>query len=66
MATNLAIDEKLLEEALKIGGMKTKKNTVNKALKEFIDKRKRKDVLKMFGKVEMESHYDYKTERKSR
>lgn len=40
MATNLNINQELLEEALKIGGQKTKKSTVNKALKEFIEKRK--------------------------
>ena len=34
MATNLAIDDKLLEEALSISGLKTKKDTVNYALKE--------------------------------
>lgn len=66
MATNLAIDEKLLEEAVKVGGFKTKKNAVNEALKEFIEKRKRKDILKMFGSVEMEPSYDYKKSRRLR
>ena len=36
MATNLGIDDKLLAEALKVGGQKTKKATVNLALSEFI------------------------------
>ena len=36
MATNLAIDDKLLCEAFEISGLKTKKDTVNLALKEFI------------------------------
>ena len=43
MPTNLAIDENLLSEALKVGGFKTKKNTVNEALKEFIRRRKQKE-----------------------
>ncbi|BCB95874.1 hypothetical protein JZK55_07960 [Dissulfurispira thermophila] len=50
MPTNLAIDEKLLNEALKVSGHKTKKNTVNEALKEFIQRRKQKDILSLFGK----------------
>jgi Arc/MetJ family transcription regulator len=66
MPTNLAIDEKLLDEALKLGGFKTKKNTVNEALREFIQRRKQKDILSMFGKIEMEASYDYKKARKKR
>jgi hypothetical protein len=66
MPTNLAIDEKLLEEALKIGGHKTKKATVNEALREYILKRKQKNILSVFGKVDFEASYDYKKERKTR
>jgi hypothetical protein len=39
MATNLAINPKLLDEALKAGGQKTKKVTVEGALKEYISRR---------------------------
>jgi Arc/MetJ family transcription regulator len=66
MPTNLAIDENLLNEALKIGGHKTKKNTVNEALREYILKRKQKDILSLFGKMDMAPAYDYKKARKSR
>lgn len=66
MPTNLAIDEKLLEEALKVSGLKTKKNTVNEALREFIQRRKQKDIISLFGKIEMDKSYDYKRERSGR
>ena len=66
MPTNLDIDEKLLEEALKIGGQRTKKNTVNEALKEYIQRRRRKDILSFFGRVEMDASYDYKEARRQR
>jgi len=66
MPTNLGIDEKLLEEALKVSGLKTKKSAVNEALKEFIRRRKQKDILSSFGKVDMEESYDYKRARKAR
>ena len=66
MPTNLAIDDDLLNEALKIGGCKTKKNTVNEALKEFIMRRKQKNILSLFGEIEMEKSYNYKRERKAR
>ena len=66
MATNLAIDERLLEEALKVGKHKSKKDTVNEALKEYVMRRKRRDILSLFGKVEMEPSYDYRKERNAR
>jgi Arc/MetJ family transcription regulator len=66
MPTNLAIDEKLLEEALKVSGLKTKKGAVNEALKEYIQRRKQKDILTLFAKVEMEKNYDYKHARRAR
>lgn len=60
MPTNLAIDDDLLEEALEIGKEKTKKDTVNHAIKEYIERRMQKDVLKLFGSTNFESKYDYK------
>jgi len=66
MPTNLAIDDALLEEAKKIGGFRTKKETVNQALKEFINRRGRKEIIRFFGKVEMIEGYDYKKDRKDR
>ncbi len=60
MATNLAIDEKLLADALKAGGLKTKKATVNEALREFIQHRRQKKILKLFGSVEFDPEYDHK------
>ena len=60
MATNLAIDDKLLNEALEISGLKTKKDTVNLALKEFVDRHKQLEILNIFGKMDPDPDYDYK------
>lgn len=60
MATNLNIDADLLDEALKIGKEKSKKDTVNKALQEFIDIRRQKEIIKSFGSIIYEPGYDYK------
>ena len=65
MATNLAIDDELLDEALKVGGQRTKKATVTQALQEYIQRRRQSDVLKLFGKVEMDPGYDYKAQRRA-
>ena len=63
MATNLAIDNKLLNEALKIGHFRSKKDTVNMALREFIEKRRQKDILSLFGTIDFDAKYDYKKAR---
>ena len=60
MATNLAIDDKLLNEALEISGLKTKKDTVNLALKEFVDRHKQIEILTIFGKMDPDPDYDHK------
>ena len=64
MATNLAIDDRLLTEAQKISGHRTKKATVTQALEEFIQRRKQVKILELFGKVEFDPKYDYKKQRR--
>jgi len=60
MATNLAIDQELLREAVEVSGLRTKKDTVNLALKEFINRRKQMEILNLFGKMDPDPDYDYK------
>ena len=66
MATNLAIDPELLNKALEVGGEKTKKATVNRALREFIARREQERLLELFGKFDWDAEYDYKRERTRR
>ncbi len=64
MATNLAIDDKLIEEARRIGEHATKKEAVTAALDEYIRRRKQADIVKLFGTVEYERGYDHKANRR--
>lgn len=64
MPSNLAIDDRLLAEAQKIGRHRTKKETVTAALSEYIARRKQHALLSLFGKIDHDSCYDYKRERK--
>jgi Arc/MetJ family transcription regulator len=64
MATNLALDDNLLALAQKVRGMKTKKDTVNAALKEFIERRRQEEIVSLFGTIEWDREYDYKELRK--
>lgn len=64
MATNLGIDDKLVEEARVIGGHKSKKDAVNAALDEYIRRRRQLKILDWFGKVDYDPNYDYKAARR--
>jgi Arc/MetJ family transcription regulator len=66
MPSNLNLDDALLEEAVKLSGKKTKRETVNAALAEFVSRRKQRRILELFGKLEWDPRYDYKKERNRR
>jgi hypothetical protein len=66
MATNLALDPKLLERALAVSGEKTKKAAVTKALREFIARREQRRLVELFGALDWDPEYDYKVERSRR
>ncbi len=60
MPTNLAIDDKLILEAQKLGQHKTKKDTVNAALNEYIGRRKQMELIQLFGKIDFDKSYNHK------
>ncbi len=66
MATNLALDDKLIAEAREIGRHKTKKETVTAALREYIQRRKQRRILGLAGKIEYDPKYNYKTLRRKK
>jgi Arc/MetJ family transcription regulator len=66
MATNLAIDDVLLERARRVGKLRTKKETVTQALTEFIQRRRQRDILKSLGTIEFRKGWDYKKDRRDR
>ena len=54
MRTNVVIEEKLIKKALKYTGFKTKKEVINFALQELINRKERKGILKLAGKLHWE------------
>lgn len=66
MATNLALDDALIEEARKTGGHKTKKEAVTAALDEYVQRRKQQKLLNELGSFEFDPDYDYKATRKKK
>jgi Arc/MetJ family transcription regulator len=63
MATNLNLDDALIEEARKLGGHRTKREAVNEALAEYVARRQRGRIVELFGKLDWDPSYDYKKER---
>jgi len=63
MPTNLAIDDQLIETARSIGGEKTKKAVVTQALMEYIQKRQQQQIVGLFGSIDYDPRYNYKTQR---
>ncbi|WP_305046406.1 type II toxin-antitoxin system VapB family antitoxin [Geoalkalibacter sp.] len=64
MPTNLAIEDRLIEEARRVGRHKTKKAVVTEALEEYIQRRKQMEIQDLFGKVDYLPDYDYKAQRR--
>jgi Arc/MetJ family transcription regulator len=64
MATNLALDDNLIEEARRAGSHKTKKEAVTAALAEYVKRHKQLRILDAFGSIDFDPKYDYKAERR--
>ena len=63
MATNLALDNELIMQALTLGHHKTKREAVTAALQEYIAHKKQLNIFKLFGSVDFDTDYDYKKAR---
>ena len=64
MATNLAIDERLIEKARRIGRHRTKKEAVTVARREYIRRHRQRRILSAFGTFDFDPDYDYKAARR--
>jgi Arc/MetJ family transcription regulator len=66
MRTNILLDDSLVEEALKLGSARTKKEVIHLALKEFVENRRRLNLLDLSGRISFAEGYDYKALREGR
>ncbi len=66
MRTNIVLDDNLVKEAIKLSGIKTKKDLIHLALKEFVENKRRLNLLDLEGKIEFAEGYDYKKMREAR
>jgi len=66
MATNLDLDDRLIRQALRAGGHKTKKEAVTAALQRYVAWQQQQRIVSVFGSIDFDSSYDYKKERRRR
>ncbi|MGH9415075.1 MAG: type II toxin-antitoxin system VapB family antitoxin [Terriglobales bacterium] len=66
MATNLHLDDKLIDEARRVGGHRTKRETVTAALREYVRQHRVKELLELAGTIDFDPKYKYKRERQRR
>jgi Arc/MetJ family transcription regulator len=64
--TNIVIDDSLMEKAMAVSGLTTKREVVEKALMEFVQHRVRKDLLELEGKIRFQDGYDHRALREGR
>ena len=66
MPTNLKLDDKLIEQTVKLGQFKSKQEAVNTALEEYVHRRQRLRILELGGKIDFDPNWDYKRMRRKR
>jgi Arc/MetJ family transcription regulator len=66
MATNVEIDPALIQQALLLGGKRTKREVIEEALREYVLRREQQRILSLFGTIEYDEGYDYKKQRARR
>ena len=63
MRTNIVLDDALVAEAQRLSSIKTKRQLIDQALREFVANRKRLDIRELAGSDLLEDDYDHKAGR---
>ena len=64
MATNLDLDDKLIEAARRLGRHRTKRDAVTRALEEYVRWLRQQAIVNEFGKIDYDPRFDYKKQRR--
>lgn len=61
MRTNIDLDDALIKEALRFARVRTKREMVDLALREFVATHRRKDLRELRGRIKFRTKYDHKS-----
>jgi len=64
MATNVQLDDDLIAEAQRLGQHPSKRATIEDALREYVQRRKQLEIIQLFGQIDYDDSYNYKSARK--
>lgn len=56
--TNIVLDEKLLEQGMKLTGIDTQRGLIDHALRELVRRKEQKQILKLKGRIDWEGDLD--------
>jgi Arc/MetJ family transcription regulator len=63
MATNLDIDPRLLDQAVKVSGERTKTAAVTRALREYVARHEQRRIVELFAALDWDPQCDHKSDR---
>ena len=63
MRTNVVLDDELIEQAMRISHVKTKREMINLALREFVSRHSQKNILDLVGQELIDPNYDVRNVR---
>ncbi len=58
MRTNVVLDDELIEQAMRISHIKTKREMIDLALREFVSRHSQKNILDLIGQELIDPEYD--------
>lgn len=64
MRTNIVLDDELIEQAMRLAKVRTKREAVDLALRDFIARRKQRDILALAGEGLIAPDYDVRKVRR--
>jgi Arc/MetJ family transcription regulator len=63
MRTNIVLNDELINEAMRLADVKTKREAVHLALQQFVAHRKQRRILELVGQNLIDPDYDYRAVR---
>jgi Arc/MetJ family transcription regulator len=65
MRTNIVLDDGLIDQAMRLAKVKTKREAVEVALRDFVARGRQRDVLDLIGKELIAPDYDVRQVRRA-
>lgn len=58
MRTNVVLDDRLVDEAMRLSDCRTKRELIHRSIEEFVKRRRQRRILDLAGKIKWEGDLD--------